>query len=331
MYAKIFASLYQGTLRGCADPILVFTNLLAHCDSSGVVDMHPRAISDETGISVERVQAAIQMLESPDPDSRSAAEEGRRIIRLDGHRTWGWRVVNHGKYRAIRSEDDRREQNRKAQKAWRERQKTVIYSKPSVSEGKTESAENQRPSAESAQAEAEAEAEAVNRHPPLTDSEIPTTETPIRAADFVFLNPEAKANPAGPTRAAQIAILIRSIDKRDKRPSRITSQNPELLGWAEDPRITDALLAEAYDLAVAQRVAVGDASGIPASYLAPIVQRLLNPPKPRYDRSWRFSEASIDQHARKLGVTAMQGEGYKAFADRLELIDRARSGVGEVA
>jgi hypothetical protein len=26
-----------------------------------------------------------------------------------------------------------------------------------------------------------------------------------------------------------------------------------------------------------------------------------------------------------------QGEGYKAFADRLESIDRARSGVGEVA
>lgn len=154
MYAKIFASLYQGTLRGCADPILVFTNLLAHCDSAGVVDIHPRAISEEVGIDAARVEEALKVLESPDPDSRSPLEGGRRIIRLDEHRSWGWRVVNYGKYRAIRSEDDRREQNRLAQRAWRARQ---AENKDKLTVSKISQA-----SAQSAQAEVEVEEEAVN-------------------------------------------------------------------------------------------------------------------------------------------------------------------------
>lgn len=135
MYAKLFSSLYQGTLRGCADEILVFTNLIAHADATGLVDKHWRAISEETGISEERVKAAIANLEAPDPESRSPEMEGRRIVPLDEHRAWGWHIVNHGKYRAIRNEDDRREQNRLAQQRWRDKHKVsdvslVSHDKP---------------------------------------------------------------------------------------------------------------------------------------------------------------------------------------------------------
>ena len=143
MYAKLFASLYQGTLRGNPDEILVFTNLLAHADSTGIVDKHWRAISEEVGISRERVEAAIANLEAPDPESRSPEENGCRIVKMDEHRVWGWKIVNHGKYRAIRDEDDRREQNRIAQEKWRNKNKPSKPRKPI-----------------SAQAEAEAEAEA---------------------------------------------------------------------------------------------------------------------------------------------------------------------------
>jgi uncharacterized phage protein (TIGR02220 family) len=122
MYGKLFSSLYQGTLRGRSDEILVFTNLLAHADQHGNVDKHWKAISDETGLSKERVEAAITTLEAPDAESRSPELDGRRITRLDDHRAWGWHIVNHGKYRAIRSEDDRREQNRQAQQRWRNKQ-----------------------------------------------------------------------------------------------------------------------------------------------------------------------------------------------------------------
>lgn len=123
MYAKLFSSLYQGTLRGNTHGIVVFTNMLAHCDMAGFVDMHPKAIAEETGLTVDEVRAAIGELESPDPESRSPEEEGRRIMRIDDHRAWGWRVVNHGKYRAIRNEEDRREQNRISQARFREKNK----------------------------------------------------------------------------------------------------------------------------------------------------------------------------------------------------------------
>ena len=80
MYAKLFASLYNGTLRGRPDEILVFTNLLAHTSKDGVVDKHPRAIAEETGISLERVNAAIATLEAPDAESRSPEADGARIV-----------------------------------------------------------------------------------------------------------------------------------------------------------------------------------------------------------------------------------------------------------
>ena len=165
MYAKLFASIYQGTLRGNTHGLVVFTNLLAHADASGWVDIHPRAIAEEVGLSIEQVQAALTELESPDPDSRSPEQEGRRILRMDEHRSWGWIVVNHGKYRAIRNEEDRREQNRLAQKRFRDKKLS----------GSNQSKQHKP---RSAQAEAEAEAEAVSaKAPPAARS--PSRKKPM--------------------------------------------------------------------------------------------------------------------------------------------------------
>lgn len=132
MYVKLFSSIYQGTLRGNSDGLLVFTNLLAHADRDGVADIHPRAIGEETGLPIDRVKDALLMLESPDDESRSPEEQGRRIVRIDEHRAWGWQVVNYAKYREIRNDEDRREQNREAQKRWRDKHKSasVSHDKP---------------------------------------------------------------------------------------------------------------------------------------------------------------------------------------------------------
>lgn len=151
IYVKLFSSIYQGTLRGNSHCLLVFTNLLAHCDKEGIVDVHPRAVSEEVGLTVEQVRAALDVLEAPDEESRSPEEDGRRIVRTDAHRAWGWRVVNYAKYRAIRSEEDRREQNRVAQAKFRQRKQSK-QSKPA-------SAAESHGSAQSAQAEGEVEGE----------------------------------------------------------------------------------------------------------------------------------------------------------------------------
>lgn len=148
MYCKLFASLYQGTLRGRSNEILVFTNLLAHAGKDGTVDKHFRAISEETGLSMDEVKEAIAVLEAPDPESRSPDENGSRLVRMDEHRVWGWRIVNYGKYRAIRSEEDRAEQNRLAQQRWRERNNSKQSKPPSATSKQDKPKEREKGEAE---------------------------------------------------------------------------------------------------------------------------------------------------------------------------------------
>lgn len=112
MYAKIFASIYDGTLAEHWQALVTFQQLMILSDAEGVVDMTPGAISRHTGIPREIIDAGIAHLELPDPQSRSAAMEGVRISRIDSHRSWGWFIVNHAHYRALQTADEKREKDR---------------------------------------------------------------------------------------------------------------------------------------------------------------------------------------------------------------------------
>lgn len=52
-----------------------------------------------TGWPVALLLEGIAQLSAPDPESRSAAEEGRRLVPIDESRGWGWRMVNFATYR----------------------------------------------------------------------------------------------------------------------------------------------------------------------------------------------------------------------------------------
>lgn len=90
----------------------VFEDLLTLADSDGVVDMTPEAISRRTNVPIELVRRGLAALEAPDPRSRTPDHEGRRIVRLDDHRDWGWLIVNYGKFRLTASDEQRREKTR---------------------------------------------------------------------------------------------------------------------------------------------------------------------------------------------------------------------------
>lgn len=135
MYAKVFASLWNGTLRGMPSEQLVFIYLLAHSDEDGVVDIIVDKIIDDTGLEAGDVRRAIEILESPDKNSRSTEDDGRRLLPLYEHGAWGWRIVNHSKYRTLRNEEERRRQNREAQAKRRSQHLSA-----SVSNGQHESA-----------------------------------------------------------------------------------------------------------------------------------------------------------------------------------------------
>ncbi len=85
---------------------VVFTTMLAMKDQNGFVaasrsglKRRCNLISDPTG---EKFDEAIKCLESPDPESRTKAFDGRRIEAIEG----GWMVLNHKKYRDFTYSDN---------------------------------------------------------------------------------------------------------------------------------------------------------------------------------------------------------------------------------
>jgi len=123
MFGKIFASIYHGTLSEDWRALITFQQMIILCDSEGVVDMTPVAISRRTNIPVEHIEAGIKILEKEDPCSRTQAQNGKRITRLDEYRPWGWQIVNHAKYRDLNDYGKVKEQNRERQRRYREKQK----------------------------------------------------------------------------------------------------------------------------------------------------------------------------------------------------------------
>lgn len=108
MYGKIFSSMFEGSLYGNPDAIIVMMVLIVLADAEGCIDMTAAAIAARTSFPIETVRKGLAKLSEPDPNSRTDTEDGRRIVLLDDHRDWGWRLVNYAKYREIRTAEERR-------------------------------------------------------------------------------------------------------------------------------------------------------------------------------------------------------------------------------
>lgn len=98
-YTPVFDSVFHGTLCGRWPTLPVWMTILPMADKNGHIDMTYQAMSALTGWPIDLLRTAIEDLMRPDPDSRSAEEGGRRLVLIDPSRNWGWRVVNHRKYR----------------------------------------------------------------------------------------------------------------------------------------------------------------------------------------------------------------------------------------
>lgn len=138
MYAKVFRSLWDGTLFGRPDEQLVFIFLLASANSDGCIDITPEAIAAPTGLSLERVRAALQALEAPDSRSRSPHASGARLERIDDHREWGWLITNYQHYRRYRDQDTIRAETRERVRRHREKKRSVTHGNGSLRQGEGE-------------------------------------------------------------------------------------------------------------------------------------------------------------------------------------------------
>lgn len=87
---------------------LVWFFFLAAADRHGRVDQTHQSLARLYNLPLADVEEAIHDLEQPDEISRSPAEDGRRIVRLDKNRAWGWQIVNYEMYRNARNAEERR-------------------------------------------------------------------------------------------------------------------------------------------------------------------------------------------------------------------------------
>jgi len=79
------------------DVLRVWIALLAKCDGYGLVRASIPAMAHLCRTTPERFQHILLILTSPDPYSRTADDDGRRLRQIEG----GWLIVNYVKYREL--------------------------------------------------------------------------------------------------------------------------------------------------------------------------------------------------------------------------------------
>jgi hypothetical protein len=133
-YTKLFNSILMSTIWREDDKTrILWITLLAMADKNGIAETSLPSLADAARVSFEDCKAALEKLKSPDEYSRTKEHDGRRIQECDG----GFFLLNHGKYRAKMSADERREYNRLKQAEWRNKnvkhQSATVIDKSKVS------------------------------------------------------------------------------------------------------------------------------------------------------------------------------------------------------
>ena len=152
-YSKLYSSIVHSSLWTQPDHVrILFITLLAIADREGFVYGSRNGLLRLANVDLDQCDECepFTLLMAPDKDSsdllRNPENEGRRLEEVPG----GFRILNFLYYRGLRNEDDRREQNRLAQIAYRKRHKQSKPTSAKVSQHKPIS---------EAEAETEAEAE----------------------------------------------------------------------------------------------------------------------------------------------------------------------------
>ena len=157
-YTKLFNSILASTIWRADDKTrLVWITLLAMADKNGVCEGSIPGLADFARVTIADCQKALDTLMAPDQYSRSKTQGGRRIEPVDG----GWRLINHAKYRAAMSQDDRREYLRVKQAEHRDRVKSTSVN--SSNAASTESTHTKAKADSKADSEAKAQAGRKNK------------------------------------------------------------------------------------------------------------------------------------------------------------------------
>lgn len=107
-FVKVFSSILDSTVWLTPKHVrLVWMTMMVMADRDGVVEASVPGLANRAGVTREECDEALEMFLSPDPDSRTPDEEGRRIRKVDG----GWELINHSKYRDRMNAEERKERD----------------------------------------------------------------------------------------------------------------------------------------------------------------------------------------------------------------------------
>jgi len=119
MYGRHFQSMYTGSMYGQGFGLFAVWGYVVSHEREGMVELNPKLLSDLFGESLEDVSTIINTLCSPDDDSRSKAQNGRRLVKIG---QFAYQVVNAAEYAKMASEADRRRYLAQKQREHRKRQ-----------------------------------------------------------------------------------------------------------------------------------------------------------------------------------------------------------------
>lgn len=100
-FTKLYSTILDSSVWGeSKDVKLLWVTMLAMTKQHGKVTASVGGLARRAGLTREECEAALAVLEAPDPDDSSGVDEGRRVRRVEG----GWIVTNHKRYRDFRTD-----------------------------------------------------------------------------------------------------------------------------------------------------------------------------------------------------------------------------------
>lgn len=138
-YTKLFNSILHSTIWNEPNEVrILWITMLAMADKYGDIHASIPGLARMAGISIEQTQDGLKRFMSPDLFSRTPDHEGKRIKEIEG----GWQLLNHGKYRALMSVEERREYNKVKQREWRSKNNLIKVN--NVNDGQLQSTTNKQ-------------------------------------------------------------------------------------------------------------------------------------------------------------------------------------------
>lgn len=132
-FVKLYGSIVTSSVWVEPDHVFrVWILFLALADAKGRVIGTVPGLASIARVSLEGFVEAIERFKAPDPFSRSKNDEGRRIVEIEG----GWRIINHEKYRELRTEKQVKDAER--QRRSRDRRDMSQESQPVATEAEAE-------------------------------------------------------------------------------------------------------------------------------------------------------------------------------------------------